>query len=85
MFNFKVNGNAMAEVINSWDWQFGLGSRTCIGRHISTLEMFKLIPVLVDRFDFEITSSPAKEKKFETTNFWFVKPHGINVRVQERA
>lgn len=65
--------------------KFGLGSRTCIGRHISTLEMSKLIPVLIDKFDFDIVSSPVKEGDWETENFWFVKPHNLRVRVHERS
>jgi cytochrome P450 len=32
---------------------FGMGSRTCIGKNISLLEMGKLIPELVKRFKFE--------------------------------
>ena len=35
---------------------FGLGSRTCIGKNISLLEISKLIPVLVKRFDFELVN-----------------------------
>ncbi|KAE8554247.1 hypothetical protein EYB25_002785 [Talaromyces marneffei] len=72
------------KAMNELYMPFGLGSRTCIGRHISTLEMSKLIPVLVDKFDFEIVSSPAKEGDWETENFWFVKPHNLKVRVYER-
>lgn len=47
--------------------------------------MSKLIPVLIDKFDFEIVSSPAKEGDWETENFWFVKPHNLKVRVYERS
>lgn len=46
--------------------------------------MSKLIPVLVDKFDFEILSSPAKEGDWETENFWFVKPRNFKVRVYTR-
>jgi cytochrome P450 len=58
---------------------FGLGSRTCLGRHISFLEMSKLIPRLVRHFDFEL-EHPGQEWK--TENFWFVKPTNFNVRVK---
>jgi len=58
---------------------FGLGSRTCIGRHISELEMSKLIPRLVRDFEFEL-EKPAKH--WETENFWFVKPIDFNVRIR---
>ncbi|KAK8075371.1 cytochrome P450 oxidoreductase [Apiospora hydei] len=57
---------------------FGLGSRTCIGRHISTLEMYKLIPELVSRYDFE----PAMPRSdWKSKNYWFVKPERLAIRV----
>ncbi|KAI8949914.1 cytochrome P450 [Xylaria longipes] len=62
---------------------FGVGSRTCIGRHISTLEISKLIPRIVREFDFELTDENA-EKSWITRNYWFVKPQGFNVRVARR-
>lgn len=37
-----------------------MGSRTCIGKNISLLEMTKLIPQLVRNFDFEL-EEPDKE------------------------
>lgn len=57
---------------------FGLGSRTCIGRHISTLEMSKLIPEIVTKFDFSLGISP---QQWRTVNWWFVKPERFPVQV----
>ena len=34
-----------------------MGSRTCIGKYVSILEMSKLIPELVRRFDFTLDPS----------------------------
>lgn len=62
---------------------FGLGSRTCIGRHISFLEMSKLVPKLVRDFDFE-SDDRIKTKRWETKNHWFVKPTNFNVKVSLR-
>ncbi|KAI0550397.1 cytochrome P450 [Xylaria curta] len=59
---------------------FGVGSRTCMGRHISTLEISKLIPRIVREFDFELTNGSA-EDLWTTKNYWFVKPQGFNVKV----
>ncbi|KAI6783632.1 cytochrome p450 oxidoreductase [Emericellopsis cladophorae] len=65
---------------------FGLGSRTCIGRHISMLEITKVIPRIVRDFDFELVSSEAgKEATWSTQNVWFVKPTDFIVRVKARA
>lgn len=62
--------------------QFGLGSRTCIGKHISILEMSKLIPRLVRDFDFHLVHP---ERNWETHNFWFVKPMDFDVVVSPRS
>ncbi|KAI0856869.1 cytochrome P450 [Xylaria cubensis] len=59
---------------------FGVGSRTCMGRHISTLEISKLIPRIVREFDFELTDGSA-EDLWATKNYWFVKPQGFNLKV----
>lgn len=32
-------------------FQFGMGSRTCIGKHISLLEMYKLVPSFLRKFE----------------------------------
>ena len=37
--------------MNSALFSFGMGSRTCIGKNISLLEMFKLVPAVFRRFD----------------------------------
>jgi cytochrome P450 len=57
---------------------FGLGSRTCLGKHISLLEIGKLIPRLVRTFDFEL----VRKDRWETSNYWFVKPSNFEVRVK---
>lgn len=61
--------------------QFGLGSRTCLGKHISILEMSKLIPRLVRDFEFTLENP---DQEWDTENFWFVKPADFNVRVTRR-
>ncbi|EQB54556.1 cytochrome P450 [Colletotrichum gloeosporioides Cg-14] len=59
---------------------FGAGARTCIGKHISHLEMVKLIPELVRRYEFKCTSGELK-----TTNRWFVKPQKVLFSVRRRG
>lgn len=61
--------------------QFGLGSRTCIGRHISMLEISKLIPRLIRDFEMEI----CDKGEWETRNYWFVKPKDFKVLVRPRV
>lgn len=57
---------------------FGLGSRTCLGKHISLLEIGKVIPRLVREFDFEL----VREERWKTRNHWFVKPTNFEVGVK---
>jgi cytochrome P450 len=63
--------------------QFGIGSRTCIGRHVSMLEMCKLIPRIVRDFGFELDGA-VRGKDWHTQNFWFVKPVDFKIRVRVR-
>jgi cytochrome P450 len=65
--------------------QFGSGSRTCIGRHISILEISKLVPRLVRDFDFELAGGlEDPRKRWDTAHFWFVKPKGFMVWIKPR-
>ncbi|KAJ5134729.1 hypothetical protein N7448_000252 [Penicillium atrosanguineum] len=65
--------------MNQMYMPFGLGSRTCLGKHISILEMSKLIPRLVKAYDF----TPLR-KTWMTENYWFVKPTNFEVYVQKK-
>lgn len=62
-------------------FQFGAGSRTCIGKNISLLEIYKLVPNFLRRFQVEL-AEPGKEWKLH--NAWFVKQLDFNVKFAER-
>ena len=47
---------ARVKVMNGMMLQFGMGSRTCIGKNISLLEIYKLVPTMLRRF--EVSSAP---------------------------
>ncbi|KAL2815754.1 cytochrome P450 [Aspergillus granulosus] len=49
---------------------FGAGARTCIGKNISLLEMSKLIPQIMRRFDIQLEDP---ECDWTTSTAWFVK------------
>lgn len=42
--------------MNGMMFQFGMGSRTCIGKNISLLEIYKVVPSLMRRFDVSIST-----------------------------
>ncbi|KAJ4260730.1 hypothetical protein NW757_001112 [Fusarium falciforme] len=60
---------------------FGAGSRTCIGKNISLLEMNKLVPVLVREFDF-VAYDPIKVTH---EDYWLVKQRNMMCKVSRRG
>ncbi|KAF1918980.1 pisatin demethylase [Ampelomyces quisqualis] len=62
--------------------QFGAGARTCIGKNISLLEMYKLVPSFLRRFDVRL-EHPARD--WTTHNAWFVAQRGFVVRFTPRT
>ncbi|KAH7111699.1 cytochrome P450 [Dactylonectria estremocensis] len=69
-------------IMNRHWMPFGLGPRTCIGRHISMLEMSKLIPLILRDFDFAL-DGPISQP-WEAASYWFVKPKNFKVRIMPR-
>ncbi|KAK1519518.1 uncharacterized protein CCOS01_11169 [Colletotrichum costaricense] len=67
-------------VMEQYYLPFGAGARSCIGKHISSLEMVKLIPELVRRYEFECLSGELR-----TVNRWFVKPQKVLFSVRRRG
>jgi cytochrome P450 len=66
--------------IEKYSMAFGLGSRTCIGKNISLLEMSKLVPQLLRRFDFVLDENLWK-RDWALRNRWFVKQVDFKGRV----
>jgi len=62
-------------------FQFGMGSRTCIGKNISLLEIYKLVPSLLRRFDIDFMD-PSQE--WQLINAWFVKQKNFQVKFSLR-
>ncbi|KGO65675.1 Cytochrome P450 [Penicillium italicum] len=57
---------------------FGAGPRTCIGKNISLLEIYKLIPSLFLRYKIEFDDPSAE---WEIVNAWFVRQKNMDVRL----
>ncbi|KAI4599462.1 hypothetical protein KJ359_001904 [Pestalotiopsis sp. 9143b] len=72
-------------VMNRHWMPFGLGSRTCIGRHIAMLEISKLVPRLVRDFDFHLVGDLAQSQSSWTTiNCLLLKPKNFLVNAKLR-
>ncbi|KAF7173431.1 hypothetical protein CNMCM5623_005644 [Aspergillus felis] len=64
-------GDEKTSIMDSMMFAFGAGSRTCIGRNISLLEMTKVVPQIVRKFDI-VLEHP--NKPMDTRCAWFVYP-----------
>ncbi|KAI0169008.1 cytochrome P450 [Hypoxylon sp. FL1284] len=67
--------------MNGMMFQFGMGSRTCIGKNISLLEIYKVVPSLLRRFDIQF-KDPRQEWKL--VNAWFVKQQNFQTMFEMR-
>jgi cytochrome P450 len=65
--------------IEKYFFAFGMGTRSCIGRNISMLEMCKVIPTLMRKFDFKL------EDEGRHFNRWFVYIKDFDGRVSVRS
>ncbi|KAJ5348201.1 Cytochrome P450 E-class group I [Penicillium brevicompactum] len=52
---------------------FGAGSRSCLGKHISFMEMYKMIPQLLREFEIRLHGP----EDWKTQNIWFVQQDGL--------
>ncbi|KAI1496679.1 cytochrome P450 [Biscogniauxia marginata] len=67
--------------MNGYMFQFGMGSRTCIGKNISLLEIYKVVPSLLRRFEIRF-KDPSQEWKL--VNAWFVKQQNFEALFELR-
>lgn len=63
-------------------FQFGAGARTCIGKNISLLEIYKLVPTFLRNFEVEL-EKPGTE--WRTHNAWFVRQLDFNTKFRRRS
>ncbi|KAH8696796.1 cytochrome P450 [Phaeosphaeriaceae sp. PMI808] len=60
---------------------FGKGPRVCLGKHIGMMEVYKLIPAVLRRFEIELEER-SREARFR--NGWFVRPLEFKVKFRNR-
>lgn len=71
----------MKEMENIWELNFGGGSRKCLGRNVSLIEIHKVIPELLRQYRVRLTNP---EKEWETSNYWFVQQKGLICSLEKR-
>lgn len=60
--------------------QFGYGKRICLGKHISYTEMFKLIPTILHKFNFELVG----DKPWTVRHEWFQQQKDVYAKATKR-
>ncbi|KAF2738694.1 pisatin demethylase [Polyplosphaeria fusca] len=63
-------------------FQFGAGARTCIGKNVSLLEVYKLVPSFLRRFEIELD---RPDREWKTHNAWFVRQSEFYTRFRPRT
>lgn len=61
---------------------FGSGARSCIGKNISMLEIAKLVPQLLEHYEFRF---PTAGHQWKVVGGWFVGQDNFEVTVSRRS
>lgn len=70
--------------MNALYMPFGLGSRTCIGKNISLLEVSKLIPQVLRKFDVDVIGGVGEDGELISRCAWFVKQKELLVKIKNQ-
>ncbi|KAF7556956.1 hypothetical protein G7Z17_g1011 [Cylindrodendrum hubeiense] len=76
---------AFKERLQRWgsgNINFGGGSRICLGRNLSMMEVYKVVPTLIATFDFEL-SDPNEQ--WWTCSRWFFRAKGVTCNIRARS
>ncbi|KAF7539421.1 hypothetical protein G7054_g2167 [Neopestalotiopsis clavispora] len=69
------------KTMNSANFVFGKGNRTCIGKNISLLEIYKMLPSFFYVYEVSLTEP---EKEWRTHNSWFVRQETSDFYIRHR-
>lgn len=61
---------------------FGGGSRICLGRNLSQMEVYKIIPTLIARYDIELDDP---NEVWWSSARWFYRVEGVICKIKARS
>lgn len=61
---------------------FGGGSRICLGRNLSMMEVYKVVPTLIATFDIELADP---DEEWWTSSRWFYRTRGVVCKLNPRS
>ncbi|GKT43322.1 cytochrome P450 monooxygenase vrtE [Colletotrichum spaethianum] len=67
---------------NAADIVFGGGSRICLGRNLSLIEIYKVVPSLISKFEIQLVD-PNEE--WWTSSRWFHRTKGVICHLRRRT
>ncbi|KAH0828225.1 hypothetical protein AYO21_03784 [Fonsecaea monophora] len=68
------------KMLERYNFAFGAGSRTCIGRHVAMLEISKLVPEVFRHFEVELVD----RHRYKAKPGWLVVQSGLDVVLKVR-
>ncbi|RMD41173.1 hypothetical protein DV735_g3942, partial [Chaetothyriales sp. CBS 134920] len=78
----QTDENQRKRMEGLWELNFGGGSRKCIGRNISWIEILKVIPELYRRFEIRLAHP---EREWKICNHWFVQQEGVDCILRRKT
>lgn len=61
---------------------FGGGSRICLGRNLSLMEIYKVVPTLIATFDIELEDP---NEVWWTSSRWFYRTQGVVCKLRQKG
>lgn len=74
--------NERMTTYNSAWLAFGGGSRICLGRNLSQMEVYKIVPSLIARYDIELDDP---NEVWWSSARWFYRVEGVICKLKPRA
>ncbi|KAJ9498131.1 hypothetical protein LTR99_009856 [Exophiala xenobiotica] len=68
------------KLLERYNFAFGAGARTCIGRHVAMLEISKLVPEVFRHFELELVDA----NRYKSKAGWLVVQSGLDVKLKVR-